>query len=347
VQDTEGKPIAGARLRLTTGNTTHPAGPNRPASHPEPETSDSEGRYRFDGLEARNWRVFADAPGFLPAEIEWVAVGPEGAEAPTIELRRGSVFRGRVVDEAGLAVAEAALSLHVEGGGGGSTKSAADGRFEFLAAPGPAKLFAGKGGYANWQPRPVAVPQETEYVVTLASGFALEGVVQDLDGKPVGKAQIFVNGIPFGGRSEAIASADAEGRFRISGLGPEPCVLRVHADGHVFPDFRDVRPPATGVDLRAVRATVLAGIVVRDDGARCAGASVAVNTKSGAPQDAHGGDKRWFQRVTADESGEFRFEGLLGETFDVWATAVGGGKGRAEAVPAGSETIRVVVASPR
>lgn len=63
--------------------------------------TDENGRYRFEGLRAGNYRVDLVAPtGYVAADGTKLAeVGPNSTVEIDFELRPGGVVRGRVVDE--------------------------------------------------------------------------------------------------------------------------------------------------------------------------------------------------------------------------------------------------------
>ncbi|MCI0340859.1 MAG: sigma-70 family RNA polymerase sigma factor [Planctomycetales bacterium] len=137
-----------------------------------------------------------------------------------------------------------------------------EGRFQFDSlAEGEWALFAGLGR-SNWVARPgVRAPADGVELV-LAAPLELVGRVTDAQtGRPVAGAKLSASG--GGGPSEV--EADADGRFRLSGLDASGTDVSVSARGYVGRQLT-IAPGRAGesvLDVALVRGAALAGRILR------------------------------------------------------------------------------------
>jgi protocatechuate 3,4-dioxygenase beta subunit len=142
VTDSDGKPIAAARVQVITheGQFGHGMG--------TPEVTDAEGRYRIAGLSSSGrYSVDARADGYGVASAKvTLTPGQDTAEAPALQLKAAtSTITGIVVDGAGQGVAGIGVELNGSENGYQTTKTGPDGRFSFKAVPGTRALLFLRG----------------------------------------------------------------------------------------------------------------------------------------------------------------------------------------------------------
>jgi uncharacterized surface anchored protein len=76
--------------------------------------TDQDGRYEFAGLEPGPWRLSVQKVGYVPSDAAllptfWLAAG-QTFELPTVSLEKTGAIAGRIVDGAGMPVAD--VSVH-------------------------------------------------------------------------------------------------------------------------------------------------------------------------------------------------------------------------------------------
>jgi protocatechuate 3,4-dioxygenase beta subunit len=175
----------------------------------------SDGRWRFDAVPARTFRVFARPSD--PQQIECDGVTP----TPDVVLRIdvGGHVSGIVVDEDGASVANASVSLRGELGY--HVFSDPDGRFSLSRVlVGPYEVDACTWTKASpaMRVQAGAKPVEARLVV---EGAQIAGTVIDEHGKAVGEAHVYSKAIsshPYMAPKEAVT--DALGRFDFGALEP-------------------------------------------------------------------------------------------------------------------------------
>jgi hypothetical protein len=246
VRDTAGRPLPGARVRLS--------GPSSSSLLPgRPTLTDGEGRFELQGILYGTGWVLAEADGWAPCSRA-VSVAPDSTTIDGLDcpLGRTPSVTGRVVDETGAPIG----GVRIEGDRRGRVESEigertrhldwdvteADGTFRIVysgrwnrwrfepqvsggASLVPAELSIGVGlFYLSRQPRlAVSNPQELkaqrpdEFIeVVLRQGARLSGVVRDAAGRPLAH-QLLVVHLPSPGVPQG--HTDVDGRFT---LGPVP-----------------------------------------------------------------------------------------------------------------------------
>jgi hypothetical protein len=208
-----------------------------------------------DRVHASVW-LEAGAPGHGRERVRasWHAL--VHGEPPVVTLYRGATVRGRVVDEKGVPVVAAAVSVV---GQTGAAASGPDGRFEVAGLPpGGGVVLVRAADFAPTLLRDLKGDAGDVDVgdVTLRKGDRVNGIVLAADGTPVQRAVVRAW---MAGVEEALdgtVSAD-DGRFVLERLPPEPLTIEAlePSEGKQWAaglktQVEDVRPG--GGDVRLV-----------------------------------------------------------------------------------------------
>ncbi len=280
------------------------------------------------------WASLAvSASGYAPAAV-WMSVGgaPGATARVAIALHRGAAVSGRVIDEAGAAVAGARVTaapasepFPVTDPRRDGVLTAADGTFTLPAvAAGSYRLTASDAHHAAATSPPIVLDGQhprggVELVLT--AGASVRGVVVDGGGRPVPAADVRVvtrGHVPWRARRQAFT--DDGGRFAMSGL-PRRGVQLVawHPQG---------ASAIADVDLAAARERevrlvldvtgAIEGAVVDRAGEPVGDAQVmAEPVWSGGTADRAAWHVRGVQELVSDAGGRFRFVGLPPGEYDV------------------------------
>jgi len=177
------------------------------------------------------WRRAALATLFLTA----VALRPaaQSREAAPASAPQTRTLTGRVLTEAGDAVANARVTLSPSGQGTPVVLSGRDGRFTFKAPVSRVTVAASKSGYSRREV--IVVPVDESIEIRLLRGAAVSGHVVDEFGDPVVGARIVAETVKAGKRAATVATADTDdrGEYRLGGLGPEAIVIAATTRGAV------------------------------------------------------------------------------------------------------------------
>ena len=208
----------------------------------------------------------------------------------------------------------------------------ADGRYQLTVAEGQLLVAASSADYAP-QSRYIEVGAAGATAdFSLVPGGVIEGIVLDERGRQPAPGAIVdarrdrasAPVLAEGGGHHAIAGAD--GRFRITGLGPGAYELRardaVRTAQHATLIGVGVAEQITDVELLIGAGPVVRGIAVDETGATVPGITVSANGREG-------GDE-----VKADAKGAFAIVGLAPGQYFLTATS-------AELVPAGGTPIEL------
>ncbi|HSP77081.1 MAG TPA: carboxypeptidase-like regulatory domain-containing protein, partial [Myxococcaceae bacterium] len=246
VEEPDGQPVSGARVRVLTGRTGESVlFPTR-----EHYTSDERGEFRFHAPEGAT--VEARHAGHAPARAE---VTPSVALSRRLVLRLGrrdtsapianQHLAGRVVDGSALPVAGALVSVRsassawprVYGDSHGyEAVTDAEGRFSVEGLePGAYDVTARRLGLAPDVLREVAAGRE-DLVLTLSEGARLTGTVREAaTGAPLPSFTLAVDTKRGPLQREAFAQLsfiDARGRYELAGGPPGEYVVHVAAHGY-------------------------------------------------------------------------------------------------------------------
>lgn len=253
--------------------------------------SDAEGRFVFKVPVAKGGQLA------LPeGDLVWEKRPPrflsshEDLDLGELAVFRGAVMRGRVLGPDDQPIAKVKLRFMGYEGHGHVPRAAdsdAKGRFELLGLPrGDGYLMASCGGHVGLYKRITIAGGETldGVIVRMRRGAELVGLVVDDRWQPIREASVKVSGP--GQRTEegyeytnGSAKTDAQGAFRVAGLGKAPYTVHVKAKGHVPKSLQNVRSGEGEVRLELLRLGSVAGHVVDERGQPIAGSSVHWTTK--------------------------------------------------------------------
>jgi RNA polymerase sigma factor (sigma-70 family) len=238
----EGAPLPGASVTLSRGTGLEgTAASDVPRPHAA-GVSDAEGRVRFTGLAVGRYALTATLAraGLAPALLEGVELSAGQARAVRLLLGRGGLLLTGLVRESGAgAVAGARVTAALaerEGEPGAaplllSTTTAGDGGYALLLAAGRYVLRAEADGYATASDVVAVMAADVRRDLRLEPAASIAGhVVERATRQPVPGAAVqarLVEGWSFG-RSPPVTT-DAQGGFRLTGLGPGDFMLEARA----------------------------------------------------------------------------------------------------------------------
>jgi hypothetical protein len=283
VQDLEGRPVAGARVRVLTGR----GGESVLFPTSERYTSDARGEFRFHAPEAATVEARHPAHASARAEVtpsvvlsrRLVLVLGKRESASAAPL--GEALAGRVVDGGGTAVAGALVSVVSAASAwprrygdelGYEAVTDAEGRFsvEGLEA-GTYDVTARLMGLAPGELRDVVAGRK-DLVLTLARGTTLAGTVRDAaSGRPLPSftLAVFTKRGPL--QRDAFAQLsfiDAQGRYEVAGVPAGSYVVEVAAHGYAPSEASvEVAKGASGpvtADFALSRGATMTGRVVEE-----------------------------------------------------------------------------------
>ena len=225
--------------------------------------------------------------GSVTVHAKGFALQSLGIKSQTLDfaLQPGTVWRGKVVDEAGAPIAGALVNIRAfflkKGEASDdlspageavqaaySTRSGADGTFEIADIPPDCTLSYGISAHYFAATEGLEVRSDVPVKAVMALGGALTGQVVGLDGKPLAKLYIGVvnSGNPIEGAGEA--TSDSDGRFVIDSLAPGTYDVSANASsGHdyLFPTVKNVKVQVGQTSdapiIRAVEGQLVRGIV--------------------------------------------------------------------------------------
>ncbi len=319
--DEKGAPVSGAVVSLSPV-------PEDWAQPRPPEirtVSDAAGRFRFEGLGAGPFELWAAHRGFAPLNLSDIQVP---AEAKTVDLgdlsfAAGMPVEGRITDPQGRPVEGAQVAIWgVEPGPYlpplGRSISGADGRFLLrdLQRGSLLDLSISKAGYAPKRIRRVAVPTTEPLHVELVPARVLTGRVVGPRGEPVPRARIDSlesREIRIGAASSrstgigSLGSTDDNGRFRLDHLEEGTLDLRFAAPGYKSRKISGLDPWQQGgspleVILELEQGEAIEGRATGGQGEPIPDAHVTAHSKHPST------DSGWS--ATSDADGHYRLGGL-------------------------------------
>lgn len=250
VQDPDGTPLPGATVQAFARDAGERPGIRRPEPAElrsrEPAaaaTSDGDGKAALTALAAGKAWVLLHLAGYVPRVLD-AEVPPTGGDLGTQVLRPGVEVKGRVVDEAGAALADADVSLGVvaDAAGGVAGRSDGEGRFAIPDLPreGEVYLLGRLKGFVMAAPEKVALPPAGEVVLRMGKARVLTGKVVDAETHVAVKDAAVVAmsiverasggaGIMYSTQTSSRGQTDDGGEFRLEGLSPREYDLMVRA----------------------------------------------------------------------------------------------------------------------
>ncbi|MEO8348899.1 MAG: carboxypeptidase regulatory-like domain-containing protein [Acidobacteriota bacterium] len=287
------------------------------------QTTDADGRFRFDGLAAGKINLTARHSDFLDASKP-VEVKEDDETAVDLTLSIGGSLAGTVVAKDGRTpVAGAEVELDDQGSNrfGGSDSARADGSgnflFEHLKAGRYRVTARSRAGSSTPKDVVLAESQRLDGVLLeMASGALVRGTVSGLPADRRGAVRIFGSGRDY----EDATVTDDEGRFTLKDVPPG--VLRVSAST-AFPSGRsasksvDVAEGAGEVPIEIVfdGASRLSGRVTRGERPLSGVFVMAMPDPPGSAGGRASGQ--------TDESGQYALEGLTDGSYQVTLSGQG------------------------
>ena len=324
VVDTEGSGLADVPIFVVPTTLDPESVAGSLARRPPDTRTQADGHFRLTRFTPGDrMHLFAGGTGHAGVWVEHLRVPL--AKPLRIVVEPGLSIGGRVVDSAGVPIADAELELtwteHLSGldvatyrPGQKTRRSNVEGRFAFFGLrPGPAKLIAWAPGFQESEPRilelvPVeesAPPQEV--VITLERGALLRGVVRTAT-RPLDGVRLSA------GRSGAFS--DAEGRYRLDGVAPGAVRVEAHHP-HYGTRSREieVRMGENTLDLTFPDGHEIRGLVVDSSGRPLE--NVALELESWQHRSAV------LYRTRSEDSGLFRLAPVAPGDYEIKATRPG------------------------
>lgn len=238
VVDEQGKPVAGARVVPTSASEPLPVvDPRR-----DGVLAGADGKFTIPAVSSGTWRLSATAGDLAPATSEPIVVDGVNAQAGIeIKLTAGGVVRGTVTDKAGKPVASADVRVVSQGfvfwRARRQAFTDADGKFAItgLARRSVDVVAQHDAGASAIVAADLAAKREHEVALVLEISGAIEGIVVDPKGTPIGDAQVVaepdyasntVERVQWNVRGVQEAVTDQAGKFRFSGLPDGPYTVR-------------------------------------------------------------------------------------------------------------------------
>ncbi|HEX5720597.1 MAG TPA: carboxypeptidase-like regulatory domain-containing protein [Thermoanaerobaculia bacterium] len=308
-----GQPLAGAEVGVTDPTVDFFFGT---------ANTDGDGRFRLEGIAPGTRSVQAEHKSYRRAikELE-VRLGENSVD---LRLEGGVEIRGRVVDEGGIPVASARVSLRAgpRSWNQPDAASAADGSFTLDGvADGTYRVIADKQGFARSREGvevTVAGSSLSGIEVKLSAGGAIVGQLSGLDFAELSQVQISLGG------SRQAGQVSPDGSYRIDHVEPgEHRVTAALSGGSRQAEGRvilELGAPEARLDLEFSGGLTLTGRVLRN-GAAASGLSVML---SGGGLSSRHGD--------TDHQGRFRFEGIDAGSYELQVYGFRSGSRHREAV---------------
>lgn len=274
----DGRPIAGANVRLRSGSSSAGIADAR---------TDADGRFALLHARPGEFYVMAEADGHAPAFRD-VQVKRGGGDAGEVAMGPGETLRVRVVDAEGRPLPDVRFSPSlVRGREWGSSfrgKTDAEGRAAWKDAP-PGETTYTFSCRDMMAIRTPLAPGDQERVIVMRPPLVVSGAAVDaVTKRPIPKFRVEYGVIGEGRGAPAWqpdAKDAADGRYTLTFEFPQTYAIRVTARGYKTaesPGFRVDDPGASTRDFALEPQPWLEGAVRRPDGSPDAKAQVALLT---------------------------------------------------------------------
>lgn len=339
VLNESGHPVVGAAIA---------AGPFKEGWTMPVTSTDDNGSFRFQ-TNVDSLAVMVHAEHHAP---QMIRVPKQAIMGPIeVRLKAGGVIRGRVVDEDGEPIRGAQVATAMWAGSSclkWSTRTDAEGRFDWDGAPFELVHFRiSKGGYIG-KLQYTMKPSEKEYIIELPDELLIRGsVVSAETGGPIESFSVtpgFFQGPnqPMHWyRYQTVRGVD--GRYSITFDEPhQGLFLLLEADGYLPVKSRLFKDDEgeTSFDYSLTKETGLTAVARRSDGRKIAGAEVHLTTQSRSTID----DGRIYYfgstlTATTDENGRFSFAPQIDPCAIIVLSDEGYGLATAEDLEANEEVL--------
>jgi protocatechuate 3,4-dioxygenase beta subunit len=232
--------------------------------------TDAEGLFKLEGLDEEEAGVLVQADGFRPTLVR-IPVSADGAEPAEIEIDRGAVLEGRVLDADGNPMAEASVSVHSNPSEPfvGLRPAATDreGRYRLVGvSPGPHDVTVEAPGMAPKLRASIEIGDSGDHDLDFRfpAGSEVSGQVVDDAGRPVPRARLTL--VPDEGDVFETA-ARYDGTFAIRSVPDGDFRLRVEAPGFAQrqDELRVSGEPVPGLVLSLSPAIPITGRLIGID----------------------------------------------------------------------------------
>lgn len=257
--------------------------------------SESAGNYVPVQLAKKGWVMYGQDDGDT-VQPDLVRLDPrQPRQTRRFEMQRIVHIEGRVVNEAGLGVAGAAVTCDRE-----TMESPADGSFHFASSRigHSVELLVRAAGYGRtgYECDDLDGQSTSGITIVLHPAASVEGMVLDPDGKPLPEATVDI-------MYEKVQT-DADGRFLVGALPGGELQLVASKDGYARSERAKLQLTSgetRSVVLRMRQSHHLAGVVVDDGGKPVTQANIGVWNQTST---------EWFAGGPPDNNGHFRFAGI-------------------------------------
>ncbi|MFY0571790.1 MSCRAMM family protein [Archangium lansingense] len=267
-------------------------------------TTDARGRFTFEGLRPKGYRVSATHAGLDAVVLSGFGSGEDASE---LLLRLGSGVRvtGRVRDPAGHSIPGATIRVwpledgQWMGGSTVETRTAADGTYVLgpLTA-GDHSFRVDAERYVSQTELELRLSGHTEQDFVLENAVVVEGRVVGPDGEPLAGAELSLLD-PDNGWVRATERSSEDGTFLLTPPEPRTYSLLARHD-EFFSATQSVLAPSSGLQVVLSAGAWLAVELVDETGAPVWGARVWLLLSNAVPD----------KRAVTDEQGRFSFKGL-------------------------------------
>ncbi len=238
-------------------------------------TSGEDGSFAIGGLSQGDWFLRVRGPGIIEQVLDGVVKVSRETRPVEIVVERGNLIRGRVVDEAGKALAGIEVRLQAELDASisrtFSTSTGSEGEFLFnRLGESPCELLAGAA--SDYLPLVISeVRPGQDLLIELAEGWVLNGRIVDAKtSRPLRGAEVLwespeTSAIPAGYRQDR---SDGEGNFSLRGLPPGDLQIRLSTPGYISQVVKVSKlrkNPPGGVHLVKLQAAGMLTGITRDE----------------------------------------------------------------------------------
>ena len=292
----DGSAVAGALVLLNVkGSTSGVAIEKGRRARPLIARTDDAGNFEFDSVPPGAYALSATAEGLLPGRLDSIVLSPD-TDTKGLDLSLaagGHRLSGAVADIVGGAVDGATVhALRLDEGNAmgvfakapSATMANEEGKYELWLPDGEYILTAEHPDYVTARSQIAIDGGDRNRDITMTPGGVIEGRVVTRDGATVPGAYVTWAGFegamqsgmsgPGGGNLGMGMSAfdrveaDAEGRFRITGLEPGIRMLKAASDGWATKQPLEVplgvAEEVTGIELVVDKALKISGFVVKE-----------------------------------------------------------------------------------